>query len=316
VNLRLYSNSLNFTQQVSCLRPSAMACPPRIWNGLFALFCDTLAAFPDRSPELIEDEIFELFGDRISFLVTGGAPTAPKINKFIRNICNRRGVGFADSYGATECGAITNDGYSIQKYGKTDFVQIRLVAIESLHVEGGEEIGAVGEIVVQSPSMSVGYYCDEVSTSASFVDGWFRTGDLGRWGPAKRLIILGRVANAIIGQSGVFCPGTIEAFLISESSFAEQIFVDFTAKNDLRMAVTIKQKYRNLSDSELRERMMSEWVSADKEGNVVHLLPKSEDAFVIEREIWSNENGLETAQMKEARGLLRQKYFGEKVVGN
>ena len=87
------------------------------------------------------------------FLVTGGAPTAPKIKKFAQRLrfvslfpailflfshiqnSDRHSVKFMDSYGATECGAITSDGFPVHKYGDKYWVQIRLDPVESLNLK-------------------------------------------------------------------------------------------------------------------------------------------------------------------------------------
>ena len=46
--------------------------------------------------------------------------------------------------------------------------------------EDGHDVkpGAVGELVVRTPTLMQGYWRDREQTAAAFIDGWFRTGDL------------------------------------------------------------------------------------------------------------------------------------------
>ena len=48
--------------------------------------------------------------------------------------------------------------------------------------DSGREVpeGEVGELAVRTPIVMKGYFRDEAQTRASFRDGWFLTGDLGR----------------------------------------------------------------------------------------------------------------------------------------
>jgi long-subunit acyl-CoA synthetase (AMP-forming) len=86
-------------RQVQCLQPTAMACPPNIWNGLYLLYRlyleetssdphdagnggqgngqNTLEGGRQKQALL---RISSLFGPRIKFLVTGGGPTASEVS--------------------------------------------------------------------------------------------------------------------------------------------------------------------------------------------------------------------------------------------
>ena len=59
-----------------------------------------------------------------------------------------------------------------------------------------------GELVVQSPSLMSGYYQLEAQTRDVLVDGWFRTGDIGRIDPDGVMRLTGRQKNEI-NRAGV-----------------------------------------------------------------------------------------------------------------
>ena len=58
------------------------------------------------------------------------------------------------------------------------------------------------EICVRGESVSPGYYKDAQATAASFRDGWFHTGDLGRLDRKGNLFFEGRIKNLIILANG------------------------------------------------------------------------------------------------------------------
>lgn len=85
-----YRNTNNVEQlfdQVSKLKPTAMSCPPRIWSGLYALYLNRISS-SSSSKKHAKQFIKDLFGDRIQFLITGGAPTPPSLLQFFTKLFN------------------------------------------------------------------------------------------------------------------------------------------------------------------------------------------------------------------------------------
>jgi fatty-acyl-CoA synthase len=67
----------------------------------------------------------------------------------------------------------------------------------------------VGEIRVQGPSVSAGYYHNPAATLESFRDGWLHTGDLGYLANGN-LYVCGRIKDLIIIRGANFYPQDIE----------------------------------------------------------------------------------------------------------
>ncbi|HEY8242697.1 MAG TPA: class I adenylate-forming enzyme family protein [Casimicrobiaceae bacterium] len=70
--------------------------------------------------------------------------------------------------------------------------------------DAGAEVacGDVGEIVVRGPNVFAGYFRNSTATRAAFTDdGWFRTGDLGRFDEDGVLHLAGRIKD-VIKRSG------------------------------------------------------------------------------------------------------------------
>ena len=58
--------------------------------------------------------------------------------------------------------------------------------------------GEVGEIAVHGPQVFTGYWEDSEATAATIVDGWPRTGDLGRLDPDGYLTVVDRKKDIIV----------------------------------------------------------------------------------------------------------------------
>jgi long-chain acyl-CoA synthetase len=60
-----------------------------------------------------------------------------------------------------------------------------------------------GEILVRGPNVFRGYWHDDAATSAALSsDGWYRTGDIGRFDADGRLILMGRNKDIIVLPNG------------------------------------------------------------------------------------------------------------------
>ena len=88
-------------------------------------------------------------------------------------------------------------------------VEVRIVDEEGREVAAGDS----GIIRVRSETMVHGYFDDPALTAASFIDGWFHTGDVGLMPAPGRLLVLGR-ADGMLNIGGVKVPpAPIEAEL-------------------------------------------------------------------------------------------------------
>jgi acyl-CoA synthetase (AMP-forming)/AMP-acid ligase II len=73
--------------------------------------------------------------------------------------------------------------------------------------------GGTGEIQVSSPSVMAGYLPDEASAEA-FVDGWYRTGDVGWLEPEGRVHLTDRSKEMIKVNGFQVAPAELEAVLL------------------------------------------------------------------------------------------------------
>jgi len=71
-----------------------------------------------------------------------------------------------------------------------------------------------GSMEVRSPEMAHGYRNRPEEQAEHFVDGWYRTGDLGRLGADGLLHVLGRAADCAVVQGRLVTPTGIEDTLM------------------------------------------------------------------------------------------------------
>ena len=78
-----------------------------------------------------------------------------------------------------------------------------------------------GEVCVRGPQMLIGYLHPEDERDAIDAEGFFRTGDLGRWDHGDRLVITGRAKDIIIRNGENIAPKEIEDILIHHPDIAQ-----------------------------------------------------------------------------------------------
>ncbi|MFF2455623.1 class I adenylate-forming enzyme family protein [Peribacillus simplex] len=111
-------------------------------------------------------------------------------------------------YGMTECNIVItrlsksahvwayhNNPEILKSCGKPCMLtEVRLIDEEGNDVKPSE----LGEIIVKSPAMMTGYYQRPDLTQESIRDGWFYTGDIGKWDESGYLFIVDRKKDMII----------------------------------------------------------------------------------------------------------------------
>lgn len=138
--------------------------------------------------------LHERFGGRLRVIVAGGAFIEPDLADFF----NRIGLPVAIGYGLTEaCAVLTvNDlsPYRASTVGRP--VPGVEIALRDVNDEG------IGEVYARGRSIMRGYVDAPELTEETLVDGWLRTGDLGRLDASGHLQLVGRAKNMIVTAGG------------------------------------------------------------------------------------------------------------------
>ncbi len=168
-----------------------------LWGKLMKLAEKT----PFRLRRRLFGRVHRQFGGKLDFIVSGGAALDPDLGRKWELM----GVKIVQGYGATEASpVISNHTLEDRRPGS--------VGRPLPNVEVA--ISSEGEILVRGESISPGYYNAPDQTAAAFVDGWYRTGDLGHFDQQGFLHIRGRLKDMIVLPSGQnVYPDDIQAVL-------------------------------------------------------------------------------------------------------
>ena len=148
----------------------------------------------------------------ITSIRTGNAGGAP-VPRSLLDKFHAKGVTIRQQYGTSESsGAITNPEYELALRCPESAGH----PLPTFDLEIRDEAGAPlpantpGEIWIRGPQMMQGYWRKPEANAAAFVDGWYRTGDLGRYDPELGLFVLDRKKNMLISGGVNVYPAEVE----------------------------------------------------------------------------------------------------------
>lgn len=162
--------------------------------------------------------IHRSFGGKLRLAVSGGA----SFDEDVARDFHRLGFTILQGYGLTETsGAATVTRFEDNKIGSVG------TPLNGVEVRIDQPNGkGVGEVLIRGPVVMSGYYQNPEATREAFTsDGWFRSGDLGRFDKERHLYIVGRKKDVIKLPSGknVF-PEDVEAHY-EHSPFVSEVCV-------------------------------------------------------------------------------------------
>ncbi len=138
---------------------------------------------------LVYKKLRAALGGQTKWAVSGGAPLGERLGHFYRGI----GVRILEGYGLTETTAPT----SVNRPTATK------IGTVGPQLPGcGARIAEDGEILLKGHHVFRGYHNNPQATQDAFVDGWFRTGDLGSLDADGFLRITGRKKEIIVTAGG------------------------------------------------------------------------------------------------------------------
>jgi long-chain acyl-CoA synthetase len=162
---------------------------------------------------LVFSKMHAALGGRLRFAVSGGAPLSREIAEFF----HAAGILILEGYGLTEtCPVLTSNREDRFKFGS---VGLPLPSVEV-------KIAPDGEILGRGSNIAKGYFKKPDATAEVFLaDGWFATGDIGRFDEDGFLFITDRKKDLIVTAGGMnIAPQNIEN-LLKGDPFISQVMV-------------------------------------------------------------------------------------------
>ena len=174
----------------------------------------------------------------LTFIRSGAAPLTPQLSQ---QATARYGVRVVEEYGSTEGGGMIATPQEGSPFGSIGKPYPGIVA--RIVDDAGSDLseGAVGELLIQTPGLSLGYLDDPEANARSFKDGWLHTGDLARRDAAGFYYLGGRSALRINVGGYMVSPEEVEAVLEQHPAVREVVILGLAdeARGEVVRAVIV-----------------------------------------------------------------------------
>jgi long-chain acyl-CoA synthetase len=179
------------------VQPTHMSSVPRFYEKVL-----TACACPD--PKETARRLRGVFGPRVDWLSSGGAPLPPAIAQAYHNA----GLLVLQGYGLTESSPVIS--FNRKERIKIDTVGLPIPGVEV-------RTAPDGEVLTRGPNVMKGYWRNPQATAETIRDGWLHTGDLGVIDADGFLKITGRKKELMVLSNGKkVAPAQIEGLLLAD----------------------------------------------------------------------------------------------------
>lgn len=160
----------------------------------------------------------------LKLFICGGASVPPTLVRTASRHFDRTAV--TRVYGSTEVPVVTvgvpdraDVAHAAETDGRPGIATIKLVSHD------GAASAAEGEILARGPQMLVGYLHAADEEGVFDAEGYYRTGDLGKWVDDAFLVISGRAKDIIIRNGENISPREVEDVLLEHPDVADASIV-------------------------------------------------------------------------------------------
>lgn len=283
-----------FAEELRSVQPTYFFSVPRLWTK----FKETIdARVPPAAqkhlPEEAEAGIRQMLGlANARFVFTGSAPCPGEVQRTFIDL----GIVLRDGYGMTEncvhgCIWVKDDHPLVGCCGQPSLsVMVRL----------GEE----NEVQFKGPGLMKGYYKEPEKSAAAFVDGWYRTGDTGRFDADGNLWVTGRISEVFKTTKGEYIKPSVLEDRLADCAFLEQVCVFGQGLNQPVAVASLSQNGKSQEHTTITEVLTAflETMNADLSGH--ERIPK----LFITQDEWTPESGLLTPTLKLKRKAIEAQY--------
>ncbi len=160
----------------------------------------------------IYSKLRDVFGGRVKVMISGGAKLPFELGLFYNGV----GLNLLEGYGLTETAPVI----SVNQIGQNIVGSVGKV-LKDVDVKIADD----GEILVKGPNVTKGYHNKPEENEASFKNGYFLTGDIGKIDDRGFLYITDRKKDLIVTSGGKnIAPQSVENVL-KEDSFISEVML-------------------------------------------------------------------------------------------
>jgi malonyl-CoA/methylmalonyl-CoA synthetase len=217
--------------------------------------------------------------------------SAPLLADTFRQFEARTGQRILERYGMSETVMLTSNPYDGNRVAGTVGLPLPGVSVRVVD-DAGHALAepAIGGIEVRGPNVFAGYWRMPEKTREEFTaDGWFRTGDVGRWDTNGYLTIVGRSKDLIITGGYNVYPKEIESYLDDLDGVAESAVIGVPHRDfgEAVTAVVVPEAGAALEESALIAALKSRIAGfkVPKRVHVVDALPRNAMGKVQKNEL-------------------------------
>ena len=254
------------------------------------------AMAPTMIAMLLEDPLGERYDLSSLKRIGYGASAMP--GEVLRRARKRwPGVGFSTGFGMTELSgnvmflspadhdrAADHDLDILGSVGR----QMPLARVRVVDEEGRDvPAGVPGEIVIKGDQVLMGYWGKPEATRDAFIDGWFRSGDVGRWDEDGYLFIVDRKKDMILTGGENVYPREVEEVLYQHPAVVEAAVIGAPDPKWGEKVVAVVCLRMQVKDVELIAFCRERIASYKKPRHVIFIdaLPRNASGKVLKREL-------------------------------
>ena len=281
--------------------------------------------------KLVFSKIKERTGGRLKFMISGGGALPKNIGEFFGDL----GIKILEGFGLTETSPVMSvTEYHRQVYGTVGRIipgiEVAIQNVDNGHIytiqthESFNETfqSEEGEIIVRGHCVMKGYWNKPQETAVAIdKDGWFHTGDIGRFFKGN-LQITDRLKNMLVNAYGKNVYPTPVENTYLKSSKIEGVFlvgdkreyitaIIIPARETLQETFKLPNAFFEQPDIFITEPEIIDWIAQDirKLSNELAKFERIKN-FKVKRNPFSMDEGEITPTMKPKRKVIEKKYAG------
>ncbi|WP_428262242.1 AMP-dependent synthetase/ligase [Haliangium sp.] len=277
--------------QMPQVQPSVFMSVPAYWEKLAQ--AALAGAEADRGAHDARARLHQVTGGKLRFCLSGGAG----LKREVKELFYDAGLLIIEGYGLTETSPTLTlnrpDDFRFDTVGKP---------LPSVELRLDED----GEILARGPNVFAGYHKDPQATAACFTDdGWFRTGDIGRFTDDGFLQIVDRKKDILVTSGGKNVPPANIELRFRDDPSIEHVVVYGDGKKYLVAGVWLAAAAVADLDPAARQAQVSARVDEINAGLARHETIKR---FFIADTPLTVEGGMLTASLKVRRKHVYQAF--------